>query len=164
METFPNHPNYIIKREIGKGAFGSVFEVIDTSDNNKIYAIKKMEIRNEDKIKEMENEVEVLSNFNSEYIVKYFDSFYDNNFFYIVMEYCGNSNLAKFIDEHKKKNDLIDENIIFSILKNICLGLKEIHSNDIIHRDLNPSNIFFWGKFKIKIGDFGISKKLNRQI
>ena len=42
----------------------------------------------------------------------------------------------------------------------ICEGLKEIHKNNIIHRDLKPENIFISKDYKIKIGDFGISKQL----
>ena len=42
----------------------------------------------------------------------------------------------------------------------ICEGLKEIHKNNIIHRDLKPENIFISKDYKIKIGDFGVSKQL----
>ena len=66
-------PNYdATKSETGKGAYDSLIEVKDTNDNNKIYAIKKVEIINEDKTKEKANEVGLLSNSNSEYIVNYF--------------------------------------------------------------------------------------------
>ena len=40
----------------------------------------------------------------------------------------------------------------------VCIGIKEIHKNNIIHRDLTPDNIFINKNNKIKIGDFGISK------
>ena len=59
-----------------------------------------------------------------------------------------------------KKNKYIDENLIYSIITDICLGLKDIHNKDIIHRDLKPENIFIDGNNNIKIGDFGISKQL----
>ena len=41
-----------------------------------------------------------------------------------------------------KKNKYIEENLIYSIITDICLGLKDIHNKDIIHRDLKPENIF----------------------
>ena len=59
-----------------------------------------------------------------------------------------------------KKNKYIEENLIYSIITDICLGLKDIHNKDIIHRDLKPENIFIDGNNNIKIGDFGISKQL----
>ena len=48
--------------------------------------------------------------------------------------------------------------LIKKIVTQICIGLKEIHKNNIIHRDLTPDNIFIDKNNKIKIGDFGISK------
>jgi NIMA (never in mitosis gene a)-related kinase len=76
------------------------------------------------------------------------------------MEYCENSNLEVFIKQHKKENKLIDNNVLYYIILDICSGLKEIHNKKIIHRDLKPNNIFISKDYKIKIGDFGISKIL----
>ena len=161
IETIPNHPNFIINSEVGSGGFGSVYKVLNTNDNN-IYAIKRIKI-SKNNIKDIENEINILKNFDSEYIVKYYDSFQVGNNFYIVMEYCDNSDLYNFIKEHKENNKLIDEKKIFEIINNICQGLKEIHNQNIIHRDLRPKNIFMSKNNKIKIGDFGISKELINQ-
>jgi serine/threonine protein kinase len=38
----------------------------------------------------------------------------------------------------------------------ILLGLAYLHENDVIHRDLNPRNIFVWKNGLVKIGDFGL--------
>ena len=160
-QVIPNHPNYEIISELGSGGFGSVYKVKNTKDNN-VYAIKAIKI-NEDNKEEIEKEINNLKSFNSDYIVKYFESFNNNNYFYIVMEYCDDSDLSVFIAEHKKNNHLIDEQKIFDITYSICLGLKEIHNKNIIHRDLRPKNIFMNKNNKIKIGDFGISKKLINQ-
>ena len=77
------------------------------------------------------------------------------------MEYCKGQNLKSFINEFKMKDELIEENILFHIIKQICLGIKVIHSKKINHRDLKPENIFMDDKMNIKIGDFGISKQLS---
>ena len=77
------------------------------------------------------------------------------------MEYGGDSNLKQFIKKYKDKEQLIEENIIENIIKQIILGLKAIHNEKLIHRDLTPENIFINEKNIIKIGDFGVSKQLN---
>ena len=77
------------------------------------------------------------------------------------MEYCEGSDLKKFINEYKDKNELIDENIIYQIVLDICLGIKVIHQQNLIHRDLKPENLFITKDNKVKIGDFGISKQLD---
>jgi len=44
------------------------------------------------------------------------------------MEYCGGQNLKDFIKEYNKNNELIEENIIYNIIKQICIGIKEMHA------------------------------------
>jgi len=77
------------------------------------------------------------------------------------MEYCDGENLKSFIDKHRNNNTLINENILKNIIRQMCIGIKEIHNKKIIHRDLKPENIFMNENMEIKIGDFGISKQLN---
>jgi surface protein len=156
--------NFEIIRELGKGAFGSVYLI---KINNKYYALKKIRVREmkkEERDKCIE-EANILSSLNSEYIVKFYNSYIEKDNFNIIMEYAGDVNLKTFIKKHKYINKLIDENLIKNIIIQICLGLKEIHSANIIHRDLTPENIFIdETNHKIKIGDFGVSKFLEENI
>ena len=78
------------------------------------------------------------------------------------MEFCAGQNLRDFININIKNNELIEEDILYNIIKQICIGIKEIHNKNIIHRDLKPENIFINEKMEIKIGDFGISKQINK--
>jgi NIMA (never in mitosis gene a)-related kinase len=135
---------------------------VENKNSGEKCVIKKIKIKEEDR-KKIENEGIILSKFNSKYIVKYIESFYNNNYFYLVMEYCGEKDLAKFIDEYKMQNKSIDKNILYQIICDICSGLKEIHDKNIIHRDLKPNNIFINEDYNIKIGDFGISKHLGNK-
>ena len=154
--------DYKIIKELGKGGFGSVYQILSKFDNN-YYAIKVIPIKDEtkEKIKSLEKEAEILSKFNCENIVKYYDSSKDFNNIYILMEYCDGDNLRNFINKHINNSILIKENILINIIKQLCIGIKEIHDNKIIHRDLKPENIFIDKNMNIKIGDFGISKQLN---
>ena len=155
-----NNIDYRIIKELGKGGFGNVYQVLK---DNKYYAIKVIPIKDEpeDKIKSFEKEAKILSKFNCDNIVKYYDSSKNNNNIYILMEYCDGENLKSFINKYMDNNMLIEENILYNIVKQICKGIKEIHNKKIVHRDLKPENIFINGKMDIKIGDFGISKQLD---
>ena len=44
------------------------------------------------------------------------------------MEYCDGQNLKDFIKEHNKNNELIEEYTIYKIIKQICIGIKEMHA------------------------------------
>ena len=157
-----NDKEFKIIKEIGKGGFGRVLQVLSKSDN-KYYAIKEIPIKDEtkEKIESFDNEAIILSKFNCENIVKYYDSSKDENNIYILMEYCNGKNLRNFIDKNANNNTLIQEDILSNIISQLCMGIKEIHDKKIIHRDLKPENIFINENMNIKIGDFGISKQFN---
>ena len=153
--VYPANPGKITKEIIGRGGFGTVYKF---QYNGKIYALKQIPLEklNEKEKSDYEKEAQFLSKFNNEYIVKYYDSFSKDNKFNIIMEYAGNKTLKSYIKDRGDK--LIDSKTLNNIIKQICLGLKEIHKENIIHRDISPDNIFIDEKnLKIKIGDFGIS-------
>ena len=115
--TIRNNKFEVIK-DLGEGGFGKVILVKDKSDN-KPYAIKEIIINNEmkGKIKDIQKEAEILSKFNCENIVKYYDSYLYKGKFYILMEYCEGQNLKDFINTNKRNNELIEENILYKIIK-----------------------------------------------
>ena len=157
-----NGQEYLIISELGKGGNGQVFKVQNKKDK-KYYAMKKISIEylNEKEIEMIENEAKILSSIDSEYIVKYYDSSKESKTFYILMEYCQGSDLKKYINNFKERKDLIKEKIIYKIILELCLGIKKIHDNNLIHRDFKPENLFISEGYNIKIGDFGISKQLD---
>lgn len=101
-----------------------------------------------------------MSTVNNEHIVKYYESFYSRNSYNIVMEFCDGTDLNKYIDKHKREHKRIEKDVIYGFILDISEGLKEIHSKNIIHKDIKPDNLFLTNKGIIKIGDFGISRQL----
>ena len=156
-----NNIEYNIIKELGIGGFGKVFQVSSMLDN-KNYAIKVIPNTESAKnqFKNIQNEVKILSQLNCKNIVKYYDSSKDEKNIHILMEYCGENNLRSFINKYINNKTFIEEKIIKKIIKQICLGLKEIHNKKIIHRNLKPEKIFINENMDIKIGDFGLSKQL----
>ena len=150
---------YKVVKKLGQGAFGSAFKVLNTEDQ-KEYVLKEINLSdNPEENAQTENEGRLLAKINSEHVVRFYDSFIENNKYYLVMEYCDSNSLSHFIEDYKNQDRLIPERTVLDIFLQICLGLKEVHSHNIIHRDLKPDNVFISENLKIKIGDFGISKE-----
>ena len=133
----------------------------EEGDLTNFYTMKRMRCENPEEIERIKNDIKLLENFEHYNIVQYIESFGNDKVKYIIMELCE-SDLKKFIDDKKKNNKLIDEKVIYLILKDICYGLKEMHSKDIIHGDLKSENILIGSDGNIKISDFGISKYKNQ--
>ena len=150
---------YQTKKKLGEGGFGIVYLV---EKNNKQYALKKIRIAlNEAEKEEYNKKFKILKKLGCEFIIQYYETYNENNCLNIVMEFAGEKNLKQLIANYKNRDELIKENIISDIIAQLCLGLKEIHKNRLIHRDLTPDNIFInENNNKIKIGDFGIAKML----
>jgi serine/threonine-protein kinase ULK/ATG1 len=85
-------------------------------------------------------------------IAKFYDVIYDNDKVYIAMEYCNGGDLAKYITKNKKVND-------HTFFHEIIEGIKYLHKNKIIHRDIKPATFLIHDNH-IKITDFGFSKIL----
>ena len=76
--------------------------------------------------------------------------------FFII--YLGD--LLKIIEEAKKNNKCLEEKEIYFYFCQLVLAVKYLHENHILHRDIKIQNIFMTKEGLIKLGDFGISKKL----
>ena len=164
VSNFPSIRQYKIKESLGRGQYGDVYKVLNTNDK-KIYCMKTILIQNENsiKIEKIKEEAEILKKLDNENIIKYYESFEEQDHFFIVMEYCE-TDLKKFIEYYKSEKNFMSESLILDFVLDICSGLKEIHSHQIIHRDLKPENLFVNNQLNIKIGDFGISKQLKSPI
>ena len=153
--------DYKIINKLGQGSFGTAYKVMNIK-NKKYYVLKQIfldQAKKEEK-EQITKEAFILSKINNAHVVKYYNSFIEGNSFNIIMEFCEGLDLRKFINAYKKINKPIQKEIIYNFILDLCLGLKEIHNNNLIHRDLKPENIFLDKNNKLKIGDFGISKIL----
>ena len=85
---------YEIKERIGKGGCGSVY--LAQKEKN-TYAIKKINDLTKDEIEYYQKILNALFNIKSEYVIKYYESFIENDCLYIVMECGGNTDLNNLL-------------------------------------------------------------------
>lgn len=75
------------------------------------------------------------------------------------MEYVGGGDLLGKIDNCRKNRLHLEEKTIWKYFCQIILGLKKLHRNKIIHRDIKSANLFLSKDFeKIKLGDLNVAK------
>lgn len=147
---------YKIIKILGQGSFGQVFLVKDFK-TNKHFASKKItiyNIRHKEK-NSLINEIRILKYCQSPYILRLIDFKYNGTNVEIITPYIRRGDLAHIIKKRKKK---FDENIIWSYLIQLCLGIQYLHTNHIIHRDIKNSNILINITDHLYIADFGTSK------
>ncbi len=153
--------NFQLGEKLGSGAFGSVYKV-KRKEDSKIYAMKivKISLLGAKERENALNEIRILYSLTHPNIIGYKEAFYDENAktLNIVMEYADDGDLESKINYNKMNKLFFDESTIWKISIQILKGLKYLHDNNIIHRDLKSANIFLMKNGLIKIGDLNVSK------
>jgi NIMA (never in mitosis gene a)-related kinase len=147
--------------DLGKGAFGTVCLVKRRADGN-IYAMKRVKI-SQLNTKEQENalnEVRILASITHPNIIGYKEAFFDqeSKTLNIVMEYADDGDLENKIKKHTKAKTNVIESELWSYLIQMIQGLKALHDNKIMHRDLKSANVFLMKNGILKLGDLNVSK------
>ncbi|KAG8170227.1 hypothetical protein KVR01_000972 [Diaporthe batatas] len=138
-------------RKLGRGTFGQVFEVFNSSNWARC-AGKRLEQGDE-----LEREHSLMSKLDHKHIARYIDVHYINGFTpMIIMEYCGLGSL----DKQQKDSRFVQDEVI-AIITQIASAIAYLHSNSVTHRDLKPANILIRSRepLEIAVSDFGVSKQ-----
>lgn len=151
--------NFNIIKTIGRGSYGTV-ELVENKKTKELFGLKTIVVNKSEEVNGIFNEIKIMTQINSKYIIKIFDWFYENNTFQILMEWAPNGDLTSLFNEHIELKKPIDREIINKIIYQTTCGIKELHDNQIIHRDIKPSNILLFDDYNVKITDFGVSKIL----
>ena len=168
----------ILLEEIGKESYGKVY--LSKKDGINCFfetlQIDRTIADNPSFKKNLENDLHILKSLNHINIVHLEDVKSDNKYYYIVKEYINGGSLSNCLKIYKSRNNgkAFSEEIVQYLMKQIVSAIKYIHSQKIVHRNLNPDNIMVsfnneydknnlnMMKATIKIIDFSFSIKLNQ--
>ena len=169
---------YLIKREIGKGSFGTVYSGFSMKTMESV-AIKVIQLnsKNEDlSTEKFRNRVNLFvtesnnhKKIRSKYVVKFIDSYFISHKCYLfgvlIMEQLQ-CDLYDLLDEFELDCEQRDK-----ICKTICKFVNDCHKSKIAHLDLKPENVFVNYSHRennkveiqsIKVGDFGSSISIDK--
>ncbi|PVH97952.1 calcium/calmodulin-dependent protein kinase type 2 beta chain [Periconia macrospinosa] len=185
----PEDDKYEVLEKIGHGSFGIIRRVKRRVDGHilcrKEISYSKMSQKERE---QLQAELSILKELVHPNIVRYYEREHlkASQDLHLYMEYCGNGDLGRVIQNLKNKNEMADEEFVWSIFSQIVRALYRCHYGQdapppgqnvlglgadakpvrnrekpmILHRDLKPENIFLDHDNSVKLGDFGLSKIL----
>lgn len=151
---------YKIGRQIGQGAFGKVNLGVHILSGRPV-AIKSFKL-NDKEISSVKRrlhlETQLMKTLNHQNVLKMYESFETNKYLMIVSEFIPGGDLLNFVRKRTKLNEPTAKYLFKQLLE----GLKYIHSQGIIHRDVKLDNILLDANSIIKLCDFGVSKLIKQ--
>ncbi|MDD2942766.1 MAG: serine/threonine-protein kinase [bacterium] len=155
---------YELVERMGEGATGVVYLVVDRVLNNEFVVLKLLHpdlAKDERSYIRFRNEALLARKLAHPNIIRIYDiGQAGDGFYFISMEYVDGITLAERIADTTEK---ISFNECLEILLEIAKGLEEAHSQQIIHRDLKPANVLISHKGEIKLVDFGLARKFEKE-
>ncbi|XP_061352814.1 mitogen-activated protein kinase kinase kinase 5-like [Gastrolobium bilobum] len=142
---------------IGRGTFGSVY-VATNRETGALCAMKEVKLyTNDPNMKQIVQEIHVLSRLKHTNIVQYYGSESVEDRFYIYLEYVHPGSINKYV--HKRCGTLT-ESVIRNFTRHILSGLAYLHSKKIIHRDIKGANLLVDSAGVVKLANFGMAMNL----
>lgn len=152
---------YVITKIIKEGGMGAVYEGAD--QEGKIYAIKEMldhftdPKERDEAIKRFNAEAKLLKSLHHERIPHIYSYFVDSGRYYLTMDLVVGEDLQDIVE----REGPLGEEKVLEWAYQICDVLAYLHSNNIVYRDMKPSNVMIEADGGVKLVDFGIAKTLD---
>lgn len=156
------------------GAYGVVYKARELNYPNRIVALKKVRLDDEDEgvPSTVIREISLLKEMKDENVVQLLNIVHvDSHNLYLVMEFLD-LDLKKYMDalpvsEGGRGKPLqnaaimnlgLDKAMVKKFMAQLLEGVRYCHSHRILHRDLKPQNLLIDRDGTLKLGDFGLAR------
>ncbi|XP_068708436.1 serine/threonine-protein kinase 3-like [Montipora foliosa] len=151
--TRPPEEVFDVLEKLGEGSYGSVFKAMH-KESGQVVAIKQVPVYTD--LQEIIKK-DMMQQWDSPYVVKYYGSYFKNTDLWIVMEFCGAGSVS---DLMKIQNKTLTEEEIACILKYTLKGLEYLHLRRKIHRNIKAGHILLNAEGHAKLADFSVAGQL----
>ena len=158
MAEISNLGKYEIRREIGRGAMGVVYEAYDPLIK-RVVALKTIRADQlagaeaANVVARFRREAQAAGRLNHPNIVSIYDFGEDAGTWFIAMERVDGRELKQAFEA----NERFGSADIVRIMSQILDALDYSHRQGVIHRDVKPANVFLLPDGAVKVADFGIA-------
>jgi len=152
-ETPPDLPgsDYTLKRKLGSGGMGTVWEAIQKSLNRKV-AVKVLtppRRRKEAWRERFTREARIVAQLHHPNIVKVYGADTTGNLCYYAMELVDGTRMDKF--------EFADSRATVRAVLQSALALAYAHRCGVVHRDIKPANLMLDAAGEVRVTDFGLA-------
>jgi len=140
--------------EIGRGKFAVVKKATSKKDG-KVYAAKIIKFDSDSlKFAIREYDMMLLDKMKHAGLVQLHEAYLVQKYLILIMDYCEGKTLLDFV---ASKHSLTEEDVA-TYIRGLCEILAHMHSNNIVHLDLRPTNIRFKSGREIQILDYNSAR------
>lgn len=147
--------NYI---KIGEGSTGIVC-IATVKTTGKLVAVKKMDLRKQQRRELLFNEVVIMRDYHHENVVEMYNSYLVGDELWVVMEFLEGGALTDIVT-HTRMNEEQIATVCLSVLK----ALSVLHSQGVIHRDIKSDSILLTHDGRVKLSDFGFCAQVSKEV
>jgi len=137
---------------LGRGAFGRVYKGLNYQ-TGEIVAVKQI-LKTDlepSQLPAIMHELQLLQSLSHPHIVKFLSYHEVDDYLFFVMEYVENGSLH----ETMKKFGVFPEELLVLYVAQVLHGLKYLHDQKVIHRDIKGCNLLLTKEGEVKLADFG---------
>jgi serine/threonine-protein kinase len=157
----PRLGRYVLEREVGRGAMGTVYQGRDPTIN-RVVAIKTIALSAEFDADEIVaarerffREAESAGRLNHPDIVTVYDAGEEHDVAYIAMEFLTGTHLSQYTTGER----LLPPELVVDLIARVADALGYAHAQGVVHRDIKPANVMYNPETgDLKITDFGIAR------
>ena len=138
---------------MGKGGFARCYELKDLETDQVLagkIVPKSLLVKQHSKEK-MSQEIAIHKTLKHNHVVQFFSFFEDDENVYILLELCRRRSLMEL---HKRRKAVTKPEARY-FMRQIALGVKYLHDNHIIHRDLKLGNLFLSDEMDVSSDEGG---------
>jgi serine/threonine-protein kinase len=154
----PKLGKYAIRRELGRGAMGVVYEgfdpVIERTVAIKTIRPEHLDEGADDMMARFRREAQAAGRLNHPNIVSIYEYGEEKGVAFIAMEFVKGKELKSYFDEGRRFAD----KDIARIMGEILGALEHAHRAGVTHRDMKPANVIILESGVVKVADFGLAR------
>lgn len=150
--------HYRLKRLLGEGGFGQVYEAWDSKLQRTI-AIKRLKPQLlSSRPENLLDEARLAASLRHPSFVRIFSIEGDAAHQSIIMEFVDGCTLRE-----AGKSGPMPQDKVLDIVAQVADAMREAHAAQLIHGDIKPANLMLEASGKVRIMDFGLARKIDPQ-